>query len=407
MKVMIIGSSKLPIPAVKGGAVPNLIEQLIRQNEIEGELDLSCCALHDPEAEEASKKYKKTEFIWAKQPKWIRALDKALYLALSKIFHVKRLLSLSYLFQIIWMIFYVAKVLRYGNYDRVIFENSIPLLYSLKLWGNETKYAGRYYLHMHSVPRKYYGNAPVIRKSRKLICISQYVADAMANDKRLGMDADQICLMYNCIDTAFFLPQDRCEYSVVKEKYKIEQNKKIVLFIGRLCKEKGISELLQAVKSIERNDFVLLVLGSNFYKADIVSSYEKHLRTLANDMTDSVYFTGYIDYKDVPLYYGAADVIALPSMWDEPAGMTIIEAMACARPVITTRSGGIPEYTGEGNCILLERDANIVANLAENICKLLDDKEMAIRLSMNGSKRVEKYNMQFYYSQLLNILYEQ
>ena len=76
MKVLIISSSKLPVPAVKGGAVPNLIESLIKENEIEDRLNLVCCSLYNLEAEQESKKYKKTKFIWAKVPNIIKIIDK-------------------------------------------------------------------------------------------------------------------------------------------------------------------------------------------------------------------------------------------------------------------------------------------------------------------------------------------
>lgn len=402
MKILIVGSSKLPIPAVKGGAVPNLIEHLIRKNEIEKNLELYCCSLFDEEAEKESQKYKKTQFIWAKKPGIINFMDQALSFLLGKVFRIKRLLSLSYLFQVIWLSFFVAGVLRKNDYDQVVFENSVPVLFALKLWGNKKKYAGKYHLHMHSVPRKYYGNAKLIRRCKSLICISRYVANEMLRDPRLGITSDKIEIMYNCIDTDQFSPKPYTSYDV-REKHGIDKEKKIVLFIGRLCKEKGIAELLQAMKILDREDIILLVVGSNFYKSGIVSSYEADLQELAKAISDRIVFTGYVDYQEVPKYYAAADVIALPSMWDEPAGMTMVEAMACGRPLITTISGGIPEYAGKGNCILLERNEKIAEKLAEAILNVLDGAETEL-LCKNASVWAGRYNLQFYYDQFLRIL---
>ena len=133
MKVLIVGSSKLPVPAVKGGAVPNLVEQLIRQNEQERKLELTCCSLYDPQAVSEAKKYRETNFIWAQQPDIILLMDNALGFILGKLFRVKRLLSLRYFFQVIWLSFFVAGILKKENYDQVVFENSVPILFSLKL----------------------------------------------------------------------------------------------------------------------------------------------------------------------------------------------------------------------------------------------------------------------------------
>ena len=132
MKVLIVGSIKLPVPAVKGGAVPNLIEEIIQQNEIENKIDLSCISLFDEGAIEASKKYQNTKFIWAKTPKWAKAFDKFNYFVLQKIFRVKRLLSLSYVWQIYTFGKFAEKVLKKRDFDRVVFENSVPVLLAMK-----------------------------------------------------------------------------------------------------------------------------------------------------------------------------------------------------------------------------------------------------------------------------------
>lgn len=62
-KVLIVGSSKQPIPAVKGGAVPALIEELISQNEVENQIELNCISIYDEEALDVSQKYKNTNFF--------------------------------------------------------------------------------------------------------------------------------------------------------------------------------------------------------------------------------------------------------------------------------------------------------------------------------------------------------
>ena len=404
MRVLIVGSSKLPIPAVKGGAVSNLIEQLIAQNEVHKEIELSCCSLYDAEAEEAAKKYTETNFIWAKPPKFVKFLDKIVYVILGKIFRFKRLLSLSFIFQVIWLSFFVSKTIKIGKYDKIIFENSIPLLFSLKLRGNRKRYQGKYYIHMHSVPRKYYGNARLVNECERLICISEYVANQIITDSRIKISRDKICIMYNCIDTNLFFNNNKVFSSEIRKKYNIKPDEKIVLFVGRLCKEKGIAELLQALSLVKEKNMVLLVAGSNFYKTGIVSSYEDYLSSLISDLECRVIFTGYIDYSEIPQYYDAADLVVLPSIWEEPAGMTIIEAMACHKPVITTKSGGIPEYADSKSCILLEKDDKLVESIAENIDALLLDSDYSEKISELAERKAKRFNSEFYYEQFLLIL---
>lgn len=407
MKVLIVGSSKLPIPAVKGGAVPNLIEEIIQQNEIEKKVDLSCISLFDEDAVRESKRYPNTEFIWAKTPRWAKAFDRFNYFVLKKIFHVKRLLSLSYAWQIYTLGKFVGKTLKKGDYDRVVFENSVPVLLAMKGRKNAKKYKDKYYLHMHAVPRQYYGIKKQVRNVKKLITVSDYVSKAITGDTRLKMGLEQTAVMRNCIDHEVFHPYGQEAVKEMRQSLGIPEGKKVVMFVGRLCAEKGINELVDAFKKMDRDDALLMIVGSNFYKSGIVSPFEKQLKERMEGIKDKVIFTGYVDYSSIASYYALADVVALPSIWDEPAGMTILETMACGKALITTDSGGIPEYVGEGNCIMLRRDESIVINLANSLSGLLDDQKKIKQLGEKAEKQIGRYNREYYYAQFLDILKQQ
>ena len=404
MKVLIVGSSKLPVPAVKGGAVPNLIEEIIRQNEIEKKIDLSCISLFDEKAVEESEKYRSTGFIWAKTPAWAKFFDRINYLILKKVFHVERLLSLAYVWQIYTLGKFIGRVLKKNDFDRVIFENSVPVLLAMKSRKNAKKYDGKYYLHMHAVPRRYYGNMKQMRNVKKLITVSDYVSKAITGDPKLKMDISRTVVMRNCIDHEMFYPHDRSAAEEVRQILNIPEDKKIVMFVGRICADKGINELVNAFEKINRDDTVLVIVGANFYKSGIVSPFEEQLKERMKNIKDKVVFTGYVDYPIIPRYYAAADVMVMPSMWDDPAPITILEAMACGKALITTDSGGIPEYVGEDNCIVVRRDGNTVDKIAEKLDMLLDNPEEIQRLGKRAAVQMSKYNRQYYYKQLIDIL---
>ena len=76
-----------------------------------------------------------------------------------------------------------------------------------------------------------------------------------------------------------------------------------------------------------------------------------------------VVFTGFIHNDKLPDYYRAADAACFPALWDEPAGITAIEAMACGCPVVATRSGGMPEYLEETGAPLVDRDEIVYGTL--------------------------------------------
>jgi len=400
-KVLIIGSTKLPIPAVKGGAVPSLIEELLEQNEIDAKINMYCLSLYDNLAHIEAEKYCNTTFIWAKRPKWITLLDTINNFIFKCIFRLKKLSSLSYIWQILWFSIFIAKTLKRDNFDKVIFENSFPVLLSMRLYRNRQKYADKYYIHMHSVPKKYFGNRDIVRNCKRLICISEFVAKSFLSDNKLNIAPNKIFIMKNCIDTNKFCIRNDKED--LHSLYNISTDLKIIMFAGRLCKEKGIVELVKAFKKVEQLGCHLMIVGANFYKSGIISPFEEELHNLCEEIRDKVTFTGYIDYDKMPLYYSGADIIVLPSMWEEPAGMTIVEAMACGKPLITTISGGIPEYTGEGNCIMLERN-DVESGIEQAIRVLMSDEKKAKELGLRGNLQAIKYNKVFYYEQLLQLL---
>lgn len=76
-------------------------------------------------------------------------------------------------------------------------------------------------------------------------------------------------------------------------------------------------------------------------------------------------------------------------MWEEPAGLTMVEAMACGTPVITTKSGGIPEYVADAG-IVLERNENLSREIASSIDLLLEDRDLYQTLRNKGIERVRK-----------------
>ena len=73
---------------------------------------------------------------------------------------------------------------------------------------------------------------------------------------------------------------------------------------------------------------------------------------------------------------------------------------------MTTFSGGIPEYVGKDNCIMLERNEMLVTKLAETIGKLLDTPKEAEALAQNAACWAKQYNLAFYYDRFLQILEE-
>ncbi|MDO4982697.1 MAG: glycosyltransferase family 4 protein [Eubacteriales bacterium] len=364
MKVLIISSCNLPVPAVLGGAVSTLVESIIEQNELQGKMELTVVSLWCPEIEKAAGSYPNTRFIFIRVPDILKKPDAILDRLKNdgkKHDYLRKLYILPYL----------KKVLAEGDYDRVVFQNSGYLLRVLKSKALAEKYQGKLYYHLHNVIPS---NVPVdcLKKCRMLL-ISRYLIKGI--NALCKEDMERSCtVVKNGFDTELFSSKLSSEEKQrLLKKLGIAENKKILLFAGRIVKQKGVMELAEAFLSRKRDDAVLLIVGAVNFGTGDSSDFEKKLTEKLSAAGDRVVFTGFVPYSQMWKYYAVADVAVLPSMWEEPAGLTMIEAAAAGVPVITTRSGGIREYLPESLALFIDRDENTVASIYDAIDEVFND----------------------------------
>jgi glycosyltransferase involved in cell wall biosynthesis len=145
----------------------------------------------------------------------------------------------------------------------------------------------------------------------------------------------------------------------------------VLLFVGRISPEKGIPDLLEAYALVRaRQSAVKLALIGD---GPLRATYETGARGQA--WGEDVRFLGAIPNRDLPPFFRAASVFLSPSVstgrWEEYVGMTNLQAMACGLPVVSTRSGAIPEYVpASAGLLVSERDPQA---LAEAVLELLSD----------------------------------
>ena len=396
-KIAIISSGYFPVPAIKGGAVETLIENLAYGNEKEKLADITIFTTFDIDAFYESKKYKNSNFKFINTPKIVRKLDKLMYFIFKKVLRVKKHMSFRYIFQRIYYIYAVSKNLKNNDFDKIILENTSTLFLTLKLFNNKEKYKNKVYYHLHNEVNGDFGCSEIIVNSKKVIGVSQYINDSFRKNYTSYPD-NKMEVLLNCIDIEN-LKLSNCK-SDIRKKYNINENDIVYIFTGRLCEEKGIKETIEAFSKLKFENIKLLVVGNYYFGTDMKSDFEDELFRLASRLDNKIIFTGFIPNSKLVDYYSCSDIAILPSVWNEPAGLTVIEAMASGLPVITTDVGGIPEYTNKDCSILIKRDNNIVESLKNAMEELYSNKEKrdcmrrhSIRISKNYSK--EKYLKNF------------
>lgn len=379
-----------PVPAVRGGAVSSLVEELVQQNDQKQLIDMQVITVYDAEAKKLSENYSNIGFTFIRSPRFIEGLDKLLFTFVGAVLKKEKAASYKSIFSLLFFIAKTSKILKKKKFDKVVLENNIPMAWAIR----RSHYQGKYYYHFHNVPRINAKCRSVFDRCNGYLCVSDFVGGEIASEKNaIGpQQHSRIRTVYNCIDTKRFRPiHDIALLQEIRRSYGITEDEKVILFSGRLSKEKGIDKLLLALDGLSFSNFKVLIIGSYIHNTEFADDYQKYIHRLAEKYQEKVVFTGYISQERLPLFYNIADVAVLPSMWDEPAGLTMVEAMACGTPVITTRSGGIPEYV-DHCCIVLERDKHLVRNIAESINRIISPVKDT---GYDTAKGVERINKKF------------
>lgn len=213
----------------------------------------------------------------------------------------------------------------------------------------------------------------------KVIAISDAVRDQFD-----GCNLD-IEVIYNGIPLDRFAPGPAD--GSLRDELDIASGARVITVVGRLTPWKGHRVLLEAMKLIlpEYPEAVLIVVGEvAFWEPDYLGELQGYARELG--VAQAVRWLGFRD--DVPRILSLTDVFALPSE-NEPFGRAIIEAMAAGKPVVATRSGGVPEIVDEGETGLLVEPRS-GTQLARAICQLLGDPELAERMGQAGLERARR-----------------
>lgn len=405
--ITLIMGSVFPVPAVKGGAVENLIENIAKAHEKEKKVNLNIICAYDFNAEKIAKeKFKNTNFNYIKVGKINKFIDKCISFVATKIFHKKNVMAYSYIFQRLGYYRKTSNLLHKKDFGKIILENSTGLYLALKWKKNYLKYAGRYYYHCHNKVNMDFGCIDIIEKTNKFISVSDYMGKDLQNFSD-RIKNKKFLTLKNIIDYEKFEKNiTETEKNILKNKYHIDSNEKVIIFVGRLTEEKGIKQLLMAINDVTYKNFKLLIVGSYFFNTKVKSDFEKELDELVNKNKERIIFTGYINYNQIYQLYKISDFAVLPSMWDEPAGLTIQEAEACGLPAITTNSGGIPEYVINGSSIIIKKDENIVENLKTEIENLLNDEKKLKEMSNKSLEIIDDLDICKYYNNLIKIVEE-
>ena len=202
----------------------------------------------------------------------------------------------------------------------------------------------------------------------------------------LGSKPEKVFLMPNASN--FSEEESSSKKEILTADNQDLQDKRIILFVGRLVKQKGVDYLLKSFVRLKKeiNSVILVIIG----KGD----YEKELKKMVTNfkIENDVYFLGQIDNHSLNQYYSKSEVCVVPSITDEMVdawAFVVNEAMYCGKPVIASDAVGSAFdmiKNGKNGFIIPEKDSDA---LYESIKLILSDEHLRKEMGRNSKEIVE------------------
>lgn len=200
---------------------------------------------------------------------------------------------------------------------------------------------------------------------------------------QMGVRADNLMITANSINKNLYSRDDEFRQSLDPDGDTI-----LVLFVGRLIKEKGILDLVEACKIVKEKGlkFKLFCLGDGPERSKISGLLS------AYNLIDSVFLVGYIPEAATKAYYSNCDMLVLPS-YSEGFPMAVFQAVAAGKPVITTKICGAADHLHEGtNCLWVK--IGCTQHIAFQIMRLSKDGDLRKLMQQNNLLLAESFTKQ-------------
>jgi len=380
LNICIILRKGLPVPNKNGGAIESLITDIINQNEQEKKLKITVYSIYDSKVEKEINKYKLTNFRYVKYD--LKYKIKAILVRIKNLFGQ----NLNTYNEVI------LDEIKNENYDYILVEDGA--FFSFKSY---LKYfdKNKMILHFH-----HNGESDSVTDETFNTFIG--VSDFVVNTFKKSSSIKDCRTLKNGVNlNKFSKSLSKAERINIREKYGFDKDDFVVIFCGRLIKEKGVLELVKAIKEIDNSKIKLMIVGSINFGNEQTSDYLKNLNEEILSSKGRIVTTGYVKYDEIYKYYKTADIAVIPSIWEDAAPLVNIETMACGLPTIITKTGGATEYISKETIVISKE--NIINNIKEKVLLLYNNADKRKKMIQAGLKTSKQYSTENFYNNFVDI----
>lgn len=213
-----------------------------------------------------------------------------------------------------------------------------------------------------------------VQKASRLIAVSDATRQEFV--EHYPVDEAKVDVVWEGINTNRFRRRD---VTALRQSLNLA-HERILLYVGFSTPRKGMEYLGQALRLLD-DDVRLMIVGR------WERGYRERFLQVIGDQAWRIIEMGYVPDEEMPAYYSLADVLVLPSLL-EGFGLPLVEAMACATPVVATTAGSIPEVVGDAGILVPPRDHRA---LADGINRILGEDGLRRHLGSVAEERVQKH----------------
>lgn len=224
----------------------------------------------------------------------------------------------------------------------------------------------------------------ILKKAEAFSAISPEIASEWTSR---GIPQSKVQLIPNAVDTTRFIPVDSAQKSLLRQRLGLPGSASIAIYTGRLVSYKGLPSLLKVWKQISCKHEKILLLLAGTGGLDIHNcEAELHAYVRNNGLEEVARFLGAV--RNVPEYLQAADIFVFPTE-NDAFPSSVVEAMACALPVVTTPVGAIKTIVSDRETGLIVQPGNH-QQLFDALDVMLSDRELVSRLGQAAWQAARK-----------------
>lgn len=391
MKVLIVGTRFAPIPAVKGGAIEGLIDEYLKSELRDKNIEFTVYSgFSSTVSDEITKKYEKTTFRYINTKSIEYKILRVFLGTIRKV--IKNKIGDEFGYSVINDLKNKNEL---NKFDKIVILNNINnvRMISKKIVGEHILYLHNDYLNQNTP-----NCSAIIDSLDKVWCVSNFIKNQVDSIEK---NNKSITIYNGTVMDKFTSEVKQKNIKELRKKYMIKDEDFIILYTGRIMKEKGVLELVKAFNIFRKkhNNCKLLILGDC---KD--STYRKKLNIETYEYKEDIIFMGRVEHDIINNFYTFANVQVVPSICNEAFGLTVIEGMSAGVPMIVSNTGGIPEIV-ENNCALIVERENIVNDIAKSLEIIYKNKNNIVNnMVKRSNERVKKFSMKNYVININNAI---